>query len=103
MLEVAVRILGPELVFQFFACDQLSGAEEQGFEHLEGLSRQADSDALFTKLRCAQICFEDTETHHSRGLRRIVHGGFPGVVSSLTPNLRDEAKLFLNRNRFWIE
>jgi hypothetical protein len=38
VLEVSEGVRGPELLLQLLAGDQFSGAEEQGFEDLEGLA-----------------------------------------------------------------
>jgi hypothetical protein len=73
VLEVSEGVGGPEFLLQLFAGDQFSAAEEQGFEHLEGLAGQADADALLAQFGGLEIRLEDTKAEDSRCFFWLTH------------------------------
>ena len=73
VLEVSKGVGGPEFLLQLLAGDQFSGAEEQGFEDLEGLPGQANPDALLAQFGGVEIYLEDAEADDSRCLFWLTH------------------------------
>ena len=64
LIEVDVRIGGPERLPKLFTSDQLSGTPQQKSENLGGLARETHTPALLEELSRFEVEFENTESNH---------------------------------------
>ncbi len=75
MIEINERVVRPELLAEFIACDHVAGMFQQHRQNLKRLVLQPDSPAVLEKFSCAEINFKRPEARGRDGRGRDGHGG----------------------------
>jgi hypothetical protein len=69
LIEIDVRVGGPERCPKFFTKDYFPGAPQQERKYLGGLARKAHPPALLEEFSRSRVEFENPEPNHRAGKR----------------------------------
>jgi hypothetical protein len=75
VVEINERVVRPELLAEFIACDHVAGMFQQHGQNLKRLVLQPDSPAVLEEFSCAEIDFKRPEAGERDGRRGDGHGG----------------------------
>src|SRR5258708_36227251 len=75
VIKINERVVRPELLAEFIACDHVAGTFQQHGQNLKRLILQPDSSAVLEEFSCAEIDFKRPEPGGRGGRRGGGHGG----------------------------